>query len=251
MARTKMELIDVTLQEHYSSIIELTHNFQNPEKRGKDNQDMEEGLRAMHYIYALQNGGKDSISFYNQARARNFYGDKLDRLFKLNDEYEKHGLIRYIYPDYIKPGTTIHFFLKKLVKDYEILEKIKDSEGKNRYIISKKYRGEYIRQRVKVNIDRYDPETIDAMQIPYDYTDEELIKELRPYIEIETWIKQNLFGFPPDLYKSCSKQDKELIKRALDNIRTFTALLYSIKYRKTGDKKPIGIYVSAMKELRY
>ena len=246
-----MEFKDVISKNHYRSIIELTFCFQNPENRGKNNRDEEEGLQLIHYRYALQKGAKETISLYNKARMKDFFDDKLDGLLRKNDKYEKIGWPRSIYKDCIKPGTTVNNFFKKLVKDYRLLDKKTGADGKSRYTISTRLSGEYRREGIKNALNSYNPETIDSFRIPFKKIDIKKIKEIMPDINEKTWITQTVFGMPSNFLELCNNDEKELTARCMADIREAVVILMNLKYKKKKDDSPIGIFADAMFQLRF
>lgn len=252
MTKTLMEFKDIMWQKHYRSIIELTYSFQNPDSRGKNNRDKVKGLRLIHYRYALQKNAKETISAYNQVRMRDFFGDKLGELFRKSDKYEEMGWPRDVYRDCIKSGNTINNFFKKLVKDYKLLDKKKGENGKSRYTISSRLSGEYRREGVKNALDTYNPEIISSFEIraKQSHVDIERIKKIIPDLK-KIWISHTIFGMPTNFLDLCNKEEKDLITEYLTHIHMCAAVLIHLKYKKTKDDTPIGIFADAMCKLKH
>lgn len=163
--KTPMKIEDILESPHYSSIINLTMSFQ----------EKEDGLRVMHYRWALikdhdriteptfvKNMNDFFSSQYSQEQINNIMKESQKDIEKLPNEIknifiskkntdlnirkdmENHNL-NYFYKtgeikkDCIKgkyANNNLTNFLKKLVTKYEILNKNKDNDGIERYTIS-------------------------------------------------------------------------------------------------------------------
>ena len=111
-------------------------------------------------------------------------------------------------------------------------------------------KGEYRRQGVKNALSSFDPMTILDLDIPFDETYTEKIKEISPYLNIKTWSTRTFFGVTPEFLDLCDEKEKELISDGMTNMHMFADLLMNLKYTKTKDDSPIGIFVDSMYKLK-
>ena len=149
-------------------------------------------------------------------------------------------------------------YLKKLCGDYGILKPEKGGKNAFRYIIDPSVTGMLTKIETMQTIGRFD-----AGEILHDWFPPEKLKKLESDILYEVYATITTFGFPKEVFKSLTEEEKEEIITIICEIAVRVAVLSCLKFKTLSEsgvddkkvqqlKEPVGVFaISKVPQFEY
>lgn len=217
---TEISFIYMLNQPHYRSIIGLTIIGK---KIGID-------IEKIHYRYALikdHDGIKKPTILINEMK-------------KFEEYYRKKNMIAdMIVEGCIKSSGSLDSFLRKL-REANILKL-----NRKLYSISEEYYPQIIKWLVCSLVDSWPADSISEMDLPEKYIG--LDENFGKNISEDILNKLNILGFFFGIdFENYNNEDKLIFSKYFSDICKSMAGLASLKYKKTGEREGLAIYVESL-----